>query len=165
MDRFKVVSRVATERFPAWEEALPERSTYELRTTKRALLGALDQVSAAMGNRSTPIRLRRVPEGLEIHGENPDAGTLTKVIEASGWKEGAAIGVNPGYLHDAIRFVASEELSSRRDSVTMLAKAARRRGKRITAGDRAALINARRGIGATRSASGTGSGSRRSSDG
>jgi DNA polymerase III sliding clamp (beta) subunit (PCNA family) len=63
-----------------------------------------------MGTRSQAVRLSRVSEGLEIHGENPDAGTLTRVIEASGWKEGAGIGVNPGYLHDAIRFVASEEL-------------------------------------------------------
>jgi hypothetical protein len=32
-------------------------------------------------------------------------------FEASGWKEGAAIRVNPGYLHDAIRFVASDDLT------------------------------------------------------
>jgi DNA polymerase III beta subunit, C-terminal domain len=111
IDRFEVVSRLETERFPAWEEVLPDRSKYELRASGRALLSALDQVAGAIGDRSRGIRLRRVPEGLEIHGENPDAGTMTTVIEASGWKEGAAIGVNLGYLHDAVRFVARDELT------------------------------------------------------
>jgi DNA polymerase III sliding clamp (beta) subunit (PCNA family) len=109
--RFEVVSRLETERFPAWEEVLPEHSTYELRVSRRALLSALDQVAAAMGDRSRAVRLSRVPEGVEISGENPDAGSLTRVIEASGWKDGAAIGVNPGYLHDAVRFVTQDELN------------------------------------------------------
>jgi DNA polymerase III sliding clamp (beta) subunit (PCNA family) len=36
---------------------------------------------------------------------------MTTVIEATGWKEGAVIGVNVGYLHDAARFVSSDELA------------------------------------------------------
>jgi DNA polymerase III sliding clamp (beta) subunit (PCNA family) len=112
IDRFSVVSRLETEQFPAWEEILPERSTYELRSSRRALLAALDQVSAAMGEslHAYPSQAR-TGEGLEIHGENPDAGTLTTVTEASGWKDGAAIGVNPGYLHDAVRCVARDEFT------------------------------------------------------
>jgi hypothetical protein len=33
------------------------------------------------------------------------------VIEASGWKDGTTIGLDPGYLHDAVRFVARDELT------------------------------------------------------
>lgn len=36
---------------------------------------------------------------------------MTTVIEASGWKEDATIGVNLGYLHEAVRFVSSDELT------------------------------------------------------
>jgi DNA polymerase III sliding clamp (beta) subunit (PCNA family) len=68
-------------------------------------------VAAAMGDRSKAVRLKRVPEGLEISGENPDAGSLTTVIEASGWKDAATIGVNPGYFHDALKFVTQDELN------------------------------------------------------
>ena len=75
--RFEVASRLETEKFPAWEEVLPKESKYELRLSKCALLEALDQIGAAIGERSRGIRLRRTAEGLEIHGENPDAGSMT----------------------------------------------------------------------------------------
>ena len=50
--RFEVASRLETEKFPAWEEVLPKESKYELRLSKCALLEALDQIGAAIGERS-----------------------------------------------------------------------------------------------------------------
>ena len=108
--RFEVASRLETEKFPAWEEVLPKESKYELRLSKCALLEALDQIGAAIGERSRGIRLRRTAEGLEIHGENPDAGSMTSLVEASGWKEGETVGVNLTYLYNAARFADSDEL-------------------------------------------------------
>ena len=108
--RFEVASRLETEKFPAWEEVLPKESKYELRLSKCALLEALDQIGAAIGERSRGIRLRRTGEGLEIHGDNPDAGSMTSLVEASGWKEGETVGVNLSYLYNAARFAASDEL-------------------------------------------------------
>src|SRR5262249_43370208 len=49
VDRFEVASKLETEKFPAWEEVLPKESKYTLRVSKSALLGALDQIGAAMG--------------------------------------------------------------------------------------------------------------------
>jgi DNA polymerase III subunit beta len=108
--RFEVASRLETEKFPAWEEVIPKQSKYELRLSKCALLEALDQIGAAIGERSRGIRLRRTGEGLEIHGDNPDAGSMTSLVEASGWKEGETVGVNLSYLYNAARFAASDEL-------------------------------------------------------
>jgi DNA polymerase III subunit beta len=108
--RFEVASRLETEKFPAWEEVLPKESKYELRLLKCALLEALDQIGAAIGERSRGIRLRRTGEGLEIHGDNPDAGSMTSLVEASGWKEGESVGVNLSYLYNAVRFADSDEL-------------------------------------------------------
>jgi DNA polymerase III sliding clamp (beta) subunit (PCNA family) len=108
--RFEIASRLETEKFPAWEEVIPKEPKYELRVSKRALLEALDQIGAAIGERSRGIRLCRVADGLELHGENPDAGTMTTVVEASGWEEGQTIGVNLTYLHNAARFAPSDEL-------------------------------------------------------
>jgi DNA polymerase-3 subunit beta len=108
--RFQVASRLETEKFPAWEEVLPKQSKYELRLSKCGLLEALDLIGAAIGERSRGIRLRRIAEGLEIHGENPDAGTMTTVVDASGWKEGETVGMNLAYLYNAARFASSDEL-------------------------------------------------------
>src|SRR5262249_10575397 len=102
--RFDVASRLETERFPVWEEVLRKESKHTLRLSKRARLDALDHIGAAIGERSRGIRLRRVAEGLEIHGENPDAGKMTTFIEASGWEEEKTVGVNLGYLYNAARF-------------------------------------------------------------
>jgi hypothetical protein len=108
--RFEIASRLETEKFPAWEEVIPKKSKYELRVSKRPLLEALDQIGAAIGERSRGIRLRRVADGLEVHGENPDAGTMTTLVEASGWEGGQTIGVNLTYLYNAARFAPSGEL-------------------------------------------------------
>ena len=108
--RFEIASRLETDKFPAWEEVLPKESKYELRMSKVALLDALDQIGAAVGDRSRGIRLRRIVEGLEIRGDNPDAGTMTTVVDASGWKEGEMIGMNLAYLYNAARFARSDEL-------------------------------------------------------
>jgi len=108
--RFEVASRLETEKFPAWEDVLPKQSKYELRLSKCALLEALDQIGAAVGERSRGIRLRRTAEGLEIHGENPDAGSMTSLVEASGWKDGESVGVNLSYLYNAAQFADSDEL-------------------------------------------------------
>jgi len=108
--RFEVASKLETEKFPAWEQVIPKEAKYELRVSKGALLEALDQIGAAMGERSRGIRLRRITEGLEIHGENPDAGKMTTFIEASGWEEEKTVGVNLGYLYNAARFASSDEL-------------------------------------------------------
>jgi len=110
VDRFEIASRLETEKFPAWEEVIPTESKFELRLSKCALLEALDQIGAAIGERSRGIRLRRTGEGLEIHGDNPDAGSMTSLVEASGWKEGETVGVNLSYLYNAARFAASDEL-------------------------------------------------------
>jgi DNA polymerase-3 subunit beta len=108
--RFEIASRLETDKFPAWEEVLPKESKYELRMSKVALLEALDQIGAAVGDRSRGIRLRRIAEGLELHGVNPDAGSMTTVVDASGWKEGETIGMNLAYLYNAARFASSDEL-------------------------------------------------------
>ena len=108
--RFEIASRLETDKFPAWEEVLPKESKYELRMSKVALLEALDQIGAAVGERSRGIRLRRIAEGLDIRGDNPDAGTMTTVVDASGWKEGEMIGMNLAYLYNAARFARSDEL-------------------------------------------------------
>jgi DNA polymerase-3 subunit beta len=110
LGRFDVASKLETEKFPAWEEVLPKESKYKLQVSKRTLLEALDQIGAAIGERSRGIRLRRTAEGLEIHGENPDAGTMTTVVDVSGWKEGETVGVNLTYLYNAARFASSDEL-------------------------------------------------------
>jgi DNA polymerase III sliding clamp (beta) subunit (PCNA family) len=103
--------RLETEKFPTWEEVVPKESKYELRVEKKgALLEALDRIAAVMNERSHGVRLRRVEEGLEISGKKPDAAELTITIPASGWNEGELLGVNLGYLHDAVRFAPSEEL-------------------------------------------------------
>ena len=78
--------------------------------SKVALLEALDQIGAAVGDRSRGIRLCRIAEGLEIQGENPDAGSMTTVVKASGWEEGQAVGVNLTYFYYAARFASSDEL-------------------------------------------------------
>ena len=108
--RFEIASRLETDKFPAWEEVLPKESKYELRMSKVALLEALDQIGAAVGDRSRGIRLRRIAEGLEIRGDNPDAGTMTTVVDARGWKEGETIGMNLAYFYNAARFASSDEL-------------------------------------------------------
>ena len=108
--RFDVASSLETEKFPAWEEVLPKESKYTLRLSKRALLEALDQIGAAIGERSRGIRLRRIAEGLEIHVENPDAGSMTTVVDASGWEEGQTVGVNLAYLYNAARSAPSDEI-------------------------------------------------------
>jgi DNA polymerase-3 subunit beta len=108
---FDVAVRLETEKFPAWEEVVPKQSKYELRAEKKALLEALDRIAAVMNERGRGVRLRRVEDGLEISGKKPDAGELTITILASGWKEGELIGVNLGYLHDAVRFARSENLT------------------------------------------------------
>jgi DNA polymerase-3 subunit beta len=111
--RFEIASRLETDKFPAWEEVLPKESKYELRMSKVALLDALDQIGAAVGDRSRGIRLRRIAEGLEIQGVNPDAGTMTTVVDASGWKEGETIGMSLAYFYSAARFASSDELRIR----------------------------------------------------
>jgi DNA polymerase III sliding clamp (beta) subunit (PCNA family) len=78
--------------------------------SKVALLEALDQIGAAVGDRSRGIRLRRIVEGLEIRGDNPDAGTMTAVVKANGWEEGQTVGVNLAYFYKAARFASSDEL-------------------------------------------------------
>jgi DNA polymerase-3 subunit beta len=108
---FDVAVRLETEKFPAWEEVVPRQSKYELRVEKKALLEALDRIAAVMNARGRGVCLRRVAEGLEIHGKKPDAGELTITIPASGWKEGELLGVNLGYLHDAARFAPSENVT------------------------------------------------------
>ena len=55
--------------------------------------------------------MRKIAEGLELSGKKPDAGELTITIPASGRKEGDLIGVNLGYLHDAVRFAPSENVT------------------------------------------------------
>jgi DNA polymerase III subunit beta len=75
------------------------------------LLEALDRIAAVMNERSRGVRLRKIPEGLEIHGRKPGSGELTITIPASGWKDDEVIGVNLRYLHDAVRFAPSEELA------------------------------------------------------
>ena len=97
---FDVSVRLETEKFPAWEEVVPKQSKYELRLQKKSLLEALDRIATVMNERSRGVRLRRVEDGLEISGKKPDAGELTITIPASGWNEGALLGVNLGYLHD-----------------------------------------------------------------
>ena len=64
-----------------------------------------------MNERARGVRLRRVADGLEIHGKKPDTGELTITIPASGWEDGELLGVNLGYLHDAVRFAPSENLT------------------------------------------------------
>src|SRR5439155_4080585 len=108
---FDVSVRLETEKFPAWEEVVPKQSKYELRVQKKSLLEALDRIAAVMNDRGRGVRLRRVEDGLEIAGKKPDAGELTITIPASGWKEGELLGVNLGYLHDAVRFAPSENLT------------------------------------------------------
>jgi DNA polymerase-3 subunit beta len=108
--RFEIASRLETDKFPAWEEVLPKESKYELRMSKVALLEALDQIGAAVGDRSRGVRLRRIAGGLEIQGVNPDAGSMTTVVDASGWEEGQTVGVNLAYLYNAARFARSDEL-------------------------------------------------------
>jgi DNA polymerase III beta subunit-like protein len=103
--------RLETERFPAWEEVVPKQSKYELRLQKKSLLEALDRIGAVMNERSRGVRLRKIADGLEIHGRKPDAGDLTITIPASGWKDDEMIGMNLRYLHDAVRFAPSEELA------------------------------------------------------
>jgi DNA polymerase III sliding clamp (beta) subunit (PCNA family) len=78
---------------------------------ERALLEALDRIAIAVGNRSTAITLRRTENGLEVHGENSDAGSMTAAIDATGWKDGELNGVNLSYLHNAVRFVASDDVA------------------------------------------------------
>ena len=107
---FDVAVRLETEKFPAWEEVVPKQSKYELRVEKKAVLEALDRIAAVMNDRGRGVRLRRVEDGLEISGKKPDAGELTITIPASGWKEGELLGVNLGYLHDAVRFAPSENI-------------------------------------------------------
>ena len=64
-----------------------------------------------MNARGRGVCLRRVANGLDIHGKNPDAGELAVTIPASGWKDDERLGVNLGYLYDAARFAPSEELT------------------------------------------------------
>jgi hypothetical protein len=80
---FDVSARLETEKFPAWEEVLAKQSKYELRVEKKAALEALDRIAAVMNARGHGVCLRRVGEGLEIHGKKPDAGELTITIPAS----------------------------------------------------------------------------------
>jgi DNA polymerase III beta subunit, C-terminal domain len=108
---FDVSVRLETEKFPAWGEVVPKQSKYELGVRKKALLEALDRIAAVMNDRGRGVRLRRVEDGLEISGKKPDAGELTITIPASGWKEGELLGVNLGYLHDAVRFAPSENIT------------------------------------------------------
>jgi DNA polymerase III subunit beta len=108
---FDVSVRLETEKFPAWEEVVPKQSKYELGVQKKALLAALDRIAAVMNERSRGVRLRRVDDGLEISGKKPDAAELTITIPASGWNEGESLGVNLGYLHDAVRFAPSENVT------------------------------------------------------
>jgi DNA polymerase III subunit beta len=103
---FDISVRLETEKFPAWEEVVPKQSKYELAIQKKSLLDA-----AVMNERGRGVRLRRVENDLEISGKKPDAAELTVTIPASGWKEGELLGVNLGYLHDAVRFAPSEELA------------------------------------------------------
>jgi len=100
-----------TARRTIWEEVVSKQSKYEFGVQKKALLEALDRIAAVMNERSRGVRLRRVEDGLEISGKKPDAGELTITIPASGWKEGELLGVNLGYLHDAVRFAPSEEVA------------------------------------------------------
>jgi DNA polymerase III beta subunit, C-terminal domain/DNA polymerase III beta subunit, central domain len=108
---FDVSVRLETEKFPAWEEVVPKRSKYELRLQKKPLLEALDRIAAAMNERNRGVRLRKLPEGLEIHGKKSGSGELTTTIPASGWKEDEVLGVNLRYFHDAVRFAPSDELT------------------------------------------------------
>lgn len=108
---FDISVRLETEKFPAWEEVVPKQSKYELLVQKKSLVEALDRIAAVMNERSRGVRLRRVDDGLEISGKKPDAAELTITIPASGWKDDEVIGVNLRYLHDAVRFVPSEELA------------------------------------------------------
>ena len=108
---FDVSVRLETEKFPAWEEVVPKQSKYEFGVQKKALLEALDRIAAVMNERSRGVRLRKIAEGLEISGKKPDAAELTITIPANGWNEGDLIGVNLGYLHDAVRFAPSENVT------------------------------------------------------
>jgi len=108
---FDVAVRLETDRFPAWENVVPKQSRYELRVQKKELLEALDRIAAVMNERGRGVSLRKVAAGLEIHGKKPDIGKLTVTIGASGWQEGEVIGVNLGYLADAVRFAPSEVLT------------------------------------------------------
>jgi DNA polymerase-3 subunit beta len=110
VDRFEIASRLETEKFPAWEAVIPKGSKFELCLSKRSLLEALDRVGAAIGNRSSGVRLSRVAAGLEIHGANSNGAEMTTTIDASGWEDGEAVGVNLTYLYNAGKFARSDKL-------------------------------------------------------
>lgn len=88
--------------FPDYRQVIPKETKRHVRIDRDALFGALRRVSILSSERSRGVRLRLLPNVLEVTTANPDLGEATEELEADYAGDEFVIGFNARYLLDVL---------------------------------------------------------------
>ncbi len=97
--------------FPPYAQVIPQSHQRQAVVSRQALVDALRRVRVLMQDKSRPVRFCFESASLQLTSESPEVGDAYEEIEASYEGETLMIGLNAGYVLDALGVLEDEEIT------------------------------------------------------
>ncbi|MBI2870693.1 MAG: DNA polymerase III subunit beta [Candidatus Omnitrophica bacterium] len=109
-DRTKLYSRLIEGQFPNYEQVIPKHKGKEIKIRREDFLSAVKRVSLLAGS-SQPVRLELGKNRLTTSAQSGEVGEAREEVDAHYSGDAVVAGFNPGFLMDALKNIALEEIS------------------------------------------------------
>jgi|LJSS01.1.fsa_nt_gb DNA polymerase-3 subunit beta len=105
-----IVGRLIAERFPAYEQVIPQQAPLRCRVERERIMDALERVSLFAPSSARIVRLRFTAGSLILHAEDEARGEARELVPCDYDGTDFLIGFNARYLGEALKAAHAEEL-------------------------------------------------------
>ena len=108
--KYEILGALLQEEFPDYEKVIPTKNAHVVKTERKKLLESLQRLKTIADQSHCGLKLSFGRGELKLDIQNPNIGEATETLEIEGGEKVPEIGMNVGYLIDALETIGEENV-------------------------------------------------------